>query len=1108
MRCRGSTMASSRQLQVQLVMPEEQAAENAGGARHGPCVVADLPRDSFGGSRLPPPGAAATTLVGIGKSRCDGAGSRRNELDGRIGRRRMGHRFDRWLARPSTLHFLRQLLAADRIPATTWTARQSRHHGRRRVATAAFAGEDGGHRDPHPPPPVRKCPPVTPATTRQAAAALLLGSSVQEYGLRMSLKSGVNLISPDLAKHSSLAELRLQADVNNETRDSTLLVHRPEHRENWRLWLEIFRLRQRLDGRAGGIEVWRGIRRRGLVLPNEGADADALWKALVECAAGLDDEAVAIRRDMIDYAKAIRLAHARLYPQMCQGIFAPLAILDTRAAARWFEQCLTNKLLDLDTAVRSLVSDVLTIPSTRANSAFRLFKSMYKKSTSERKLYDLVIPQALRHYGLQAAGRWHELLLLHRDAPSTEVFNCADIQQLFDAHADQGLPMLHAKSQGNAQSSSAALSPTIPASRVPTLSRSAMSSILGEVHGIKPKELSDSFVAKMFATRAFSLELVLRGLSFFGIDCIGPLALREMAVRSRSPVDFGNRLTHLRNSGISVEECIYSRLLTRIIAEGDAQLFDALVASDQHPESYEDISTQEALLAAFLRSGQHAQVQLTTLVLALYGKQIETKALNYLTQHYLSRRSWKLARHTLDLLRSRRMPVRVTTTMYMRDHLLPKRRPGKAPVHQRNDAPPFDALRFTTNMMKYAAEQAFEERRARFFSYPWLWRELLKRHGKTGRWEELKMLVWWLVKHTVHRHRRRVRVGGRKTLVTIADVGPLKEVLNAQMLHGLFVWGFRKAMNWPASAWYVPSNTIPMTLSHLGEARSTAPESEPAWHHPPGTREEESHFHSGTQLAPPASASEWHQGLRLLRQLKDAGIPVNALHVRQAFTMRMWILFGPGTSTVKINEAIRRSNRWPLEHFVRKAQRVWRDDDLFSTDVRIALDAGDEAALMRALFGPAKKMRARGGRERWEWVDVSGWTTESKGKPAPYRPHKLSSRLWLWQKSPFRLEQRPDSKSEPLTTARTSCEGASPSSATMETDTRAASHPGPSLATLTPQEQHRQPSAHSPSSHPAPNPPSTPAPSSPDFHFPPPGLQGSRTLAQPPSTPSRPAPAD
>lgn len=65
-----------------------------------------------------------------------------------------------------------------------------------------------------------------------------------------------------------------------------------------------------------------------------------------------------------------------------------------------------------------------------------------------------------------------------------------------------------------------------------------MSSIVGDVHNIREKELNDAFCARLFATTAFSIDLIITGLRMLGMRTVGNLALREIAARAPSPADY------------------------------------------------------------------------------------------------------------------------------------------------------------------------------------------------------------------------------------------------------------------------------------------------------------------------------------------------------------------------------------------------------------------------------------------------------------------------------------------------------------------------------------------------------------------------------------------
>ncbi|KAK0310178.1 hypothetical protein LTR82_015001 [Friedmanniomyces endolithicus] len=785
------------------------------------------------------------------------------------------------------------------------------------VATVTAAVESEEHEKGQP---ARRT--ITRQVDERHHVVKLLGASTQEYGLHMSLSSGVPLFPSGLEKDGSFQALRYQADVNCETKLGKLMVDQEEHLTNYQLWIELLQFRRRVDGFGGVLDVWYGMRRRNIDLPTVGESAKTLWNDFIDAALVRNgthkiSDADIIRHEIYGFAKSLKDRTGEQYPDLYKGLVGHLFRIDVAGMGRachWHRRMMSAGLVSPGNALKQIAADVLQ----NTHPVFRTFRTLYKQNTAERDCYDVVVPLAARLRPVDEVLKYHRLFMKHSDGPSTPVFNTPAVQQLFELDQGVSLPMkLGTHPHDPAFIAASDLHETV---KYPPITRASMSALVGDVHGIKPKELSDSFVSKMFATSAFSIDLVIRGLNFFAVESLGPLALREMATRAGSPVELCNKIGSLKDAGIKVaEHGMYARLMLKLAAEGHTDLFNALLASDQHPEGYDDIRTQEALLVSYLEAESWTQVHLTMTCLTLAGVALEGKAVNRLAQHYIRTRAWRLAAQTIEKMKKLRLPLTSVTIAYLWRYLLPERRKGMRPqTSQRSDPPPFDALDFVANAYMYSDALSRNVPGG-------LWKEILKRYGMASRWDELERLVLWLAaryKPQAVRTMRTRRVGKVAT-VNRTGLGKLEEVFTEQMQQALFTWGFRAAAarNQPCARALQVAAVNPTKVMSLEL--------------------------SSEQIERPEVS--WTQGLRLLRQLKYYGLAVHDSTVRQAFWTRMWILFGPAYSTKAVNRLERENNKLRLADFLRQGQAAY--DDMLVSDLHPNLledDTPNEAVLKRA----------------------------------------------------------------------------------------------------------------------------------------------------------------
>lgn len=825
--------------------------------------------------------------------------------------------------------------------------------------------------------------------------------------MQMSFRAGVPLLHRGLEGEGRLGDtatfevLRYQADVTNPEKRGQLLVDKQEHKDNLGLWIELLHFRQRLDGSDGVLDVWQGMQERNVDIPTTGEDADILWPALlIAMLEGKKLEVGTSGWDPYAYILDLKARTGHHY----DGVHTILVGSSFRTNHRKV-QALHKNFLEADLvpadALKRVVADA--VKSTTQAEAFKVFRKLYRKS-SERNLYDVCLTAALdmekgisristsktsRDYKPHSLSlEWHRFLLSHGDGPSQAMFARSDVQRLFDMDKGRSLPMKHTKK--GAVKVLPAVSSISATAEVPTqvyapITRASMSSLVGDVHGIKAKEISDTFVAKMFATRAFPMDLVIHGLSFFSVDNVGPVALRELATRAGSPIELCNKLNELRGMRIAITDTAYTRLLRHLATEGQTEMYHALLSSDQHPEAYADTVTQENLLTSFLEAGNLTQAHLTLTCLSLSESVSQAAAWNRVVQHYLSTHQHTLVAQTIQQMQRQKLPLARTTMMYLHRYLLPVRRVRKRPVESqrpKQTRPPFDALNFVTQCAMYTENTAREQCLILARVAPYMWRELLKRYGMTHRWPQFERLVLWLVDS----------FGGRPRRITVADPSGRRRsnlrrypllplIFDQQMQQAIFTWGFRSA----AVRDCLCSPPVPTS-------------SEPSAHVPDGE---------------PSEGTLWYQGLQLLLHLRSFGVPVSTKTIQQAMKVRMWILFGPAHSQLPFNEMLRRRNRLSLAQYIRTANEIWPGGlfpDIPSALLKAAQDGmeGAEGRLYLAFFGAYARTGYRKEGQINEYADIRGWVAALSSKQDDNRilarGATVRQRYGRWRHSPFRVE--------------------------------------------------------------------------------------------------------
>ena len=848
----------------------------------------------------------------------------------------MGAAFERWLAKPGTLHFLRRLVASDSLPASSHTATPttgSIYRQLRAYATEALA------KDEH-----SRLPGLLKSISRKHSRNEVVNNSILDS--RTSQNSGGMVLEGNHNSRADFSELSYQADVSSGSKLGKLLVDVPDYQENARLWVEILRFRQRMHGFDGVSEVWQGMRMRNVDLPVEGPGADIMWTTLVHACIQKHEKPGRIKLlwDIFEHAKELKERNGHRYKGLYKCLVGHYFLVRLEDVTIWHDRFVSAGLAGPeDVASVAVYAHLARVPESAFNTWIQI-----QPISDDTHLYDSAIGHVLKLKRKQVALRWHKWLLRHRYAPSTEMFMRPDVQQLFAMDKDRSLAMRsanasrHTRPTAQTENSNATL---------PRLTRESMNTIVGEVHGIQPKEISDTFCAKLFATRAFSLDLIIKGLSFLSIEQLGPLTIRELTVRAGSPLEFLNKLADLNKLGISLGKSVFARLVSKAAHSDDDRLWNALLESDQHPDVYGDAATQEALLKSFLQQQKLVQAHVALAALSFTHCGAYYRGWNRVLQYYVAQRDYPSILSTMKNIQSQDLSLTLHSLALLRRYLLPERRHGKRPV-QFQEVETFNTLGLVTNASLHTA------RKGDFVPVN-LWVELLKRYGMTKQWAATERLVLRLF----DLYRRPTTPRGRG-LVVYRYLGhhlvqqralKLRLIFGPNMLKALFTWGFRSAINLD----------------------------------PPGPDNEQH------------SCERWARGLALLHRIHQRKLFDVLPEARTAFQQRMWMLFGAGFSKVGMNNHARLINRISLVHYITHANEIWEgfvdwvDADLLRENER------SNPQLMIQFFGSIYRTSLI----KSEYANVEEWAEALGRAEQSHYAQPLSVREWeqAWKSSPFRI---------------------------------------------------------------------------------------------------------
>ena len=781
--------------------------------------------------------------------------------------------------------------------------------------------------------------------------ALLSGPShTERKNFLARLTSWMPLFNRLRTSPDAFTTFRHEADVCNrltavETGE-TRLVDQSQYVQNVNLWLELLRFRLRLDGQQGVIDIVQAMVQRQVVLPVRGPLADQLWSTLLWSAVQYPKMLHHLYPYLVETLSRSSLLDIRLYTRLV----GPLLRQNPMFAATWHKRMQADGLLPsaFVSVLAQFVTDVCF--SNHKSRAIEAFRKIYT-SAKVKHAYDECMLPICRSFNFPDAVDMHAFFIRHDDYPSLSMQSMPVIVHLTE---NDWLAKSNMKSTTRARFTSQVLeaqhefdclkptnfdAPGAEAS-MPALTRESMSSIVGDVHNIREKELNDAFCARLFATTAFSIDLIITGLRMLGMRTVGNLALREIAARAPNPVDYLTTVDAMKAAGITITDSVFSRALHSFAGRPDKHhSFEYLITSDQHPTAYENRVLQKQLFASFLASGDHNQANCVLDILTMHQRQPENYHANLILQTYARSGQRASTLQILHEMRLHRISVSDASLQIIQSTLLRPRLRSKRPITQRNHDYK-DDLDFTTNVF-------LETMRTGQLVNPTRWHEILRRYGMENKLEPLERLSMWLALWYSGRLNDDQPVlpspssdqGGvkaHKAVLSKGDQHPLAVIFTPHLLRAIIAWGFKSEAS-------LPESITSIKLDSLEESANQSQKPE-----------------TDTIEIP----KDWTRGLALIRKLHTLGVNIEGMDLRREVKLRLWVLYGPGRSTVAANRRAQKMNRLSLVHRVNQIHRIMGFNWLKLPSPLQGQSDVSHWAMYRALFGQPRRTRRRTAKDR------------------------------------------------------------------------------------------------------------------------------------------------
>jgi hypothetical protein len=564
------------------------------------------------------------------------------------------------------------------------------------------------------------------------------------------------------------AQLCQEADVGDMSRIGILLTDKPWYRHDIELW-EMLLVAQALQNGHEGIKaIWRGMKFRGEAVRLEGDDprVDALWKTFLS--AGAEDHQ--FLWSMCKEAKQLRYNRPRLFAEIVGAALEGSKPLE----APQFAAFLGEKHFKSRDDLRATFSAACESRNPDALKAFCQVYDMVPRNC----IYAMVTSTLWQQDRSTDAFMMHSFLISRGDLPPRfellEPF--INYLALHNESLDKFLSPLTAA--GVSFEAQARRLWSIGRSRVTGVPAESLNIVASKTMGATPNKLSDQFVARAFATRAFSFDFAVHSLRMIGLIEVGPLAVRQMATTSPDLATLQARFQKLRELEIDTGASVFVRVLRNVCDAGHWEMVEALVDNDLHHEVFEDIDVQKRLLTEYYRKQDWRQLNRTLAILndGRFDDSSKRRAANLLLVAMVEIGDWSSVINCATSLQERGWQLSSAFPRALMPFFRTTAQPSPTPLRQ----PSLDQTVLLIGLM----QDALASRTNVKFKY---WRQAIRALGRQGRLEELEALVYWIAEW--------FRYGGLHREVLDIPISrhwvEWKELFDGKFQKSLMSWCFR-----------------------------------------------------------------------------------------------------------------------------------------------------------------------------------------------------------------------------------------------------------------------------------------------------------------------------
>ncbi|KAI1623703.1 hypothetical protein EDD37DRAFT_632223 [Exophiala viscosa] len=403
-------------------------------------------------------------------------------------------------------------------------------------------------------------------------------------------------------------QLCFEADVGHQADIGSRLVDKLAWRQDIELWHVLLRAQALMNGHEGIKVIWKAANHRGKAVRfnNKDPRVNALWSTFLS-AGSVDAQFLSTLckmslRSNIDrpalFAEIVGAALEGNHPERAPRL------------ASWFVPPQSTRYRGRE----DLLGAFPAACQSDSAGALKEFCKVYDVVPSTH-IYTEVISALWEQERPSDAFEVHSHLVSRGDLPPQFELLAPFISHLAAHNKPLGSFLSPLNAAGASFEAQAHRLWDRERSRFNGLPTESLNIVASHTLGVKPKKLSDDFVARAFATRAFSFDFAVNSLRLIGLIEVGPLAVRQLALTAPDLSTLRLRFERLAELEIDTGSSAFVQTVKTVCNAGRWEMVQTLVNNDLHHEVFEDSALLERLLTEYCQTRDWPQINRTLTIL-------------------------------------------------------------------------------------------------------------------------------------------------------------------------------------------------------------------------------------------------------------------------------------------------------------------------------------------------------------------------------------------------------------------------------------------------------------------------------------------------------------